>query len=333
MKIFQKPPAYDFIGKRLMYFALSAVLIGLSTFFLATKGINWGIDFTGGSVVRLDFEKNPVTLIELRSMLKESGYSSAIPQRISQGLAESNSFQIRVKTTESETADTAELFVTELIKIVGADRFTVESKEFVGPTVGRHLYKQAVFAVLFSMIAIVVYVAFRFSNPLWGVAGILALAHDVFCILGLIAATGKEFDLILVAALLTTAGYSINDSIVIFDRMREKLRVMRRETLSEVLNVSINETLSRTLITSMTTLFTALTLALLGGSVIHDFAVCLVVGVAIGTYSSIGICGSLVFQWTNRPALTAAAPRTEGGKSGQQPARKKGKRARRRRSA
>ncbi|MCH7740802.1 MAG: protein translocase subunit SecF [Chloroflexi bacterium] len=161
---------------------------------------------------------------------------------------------------------------------------------------------------------------------------VLALAHDVFVILGLIAALQMEFDLILVAAILTTAGYSINDSIVIFDRMREMLRTMRRETLAEVLNVSINGTLSRTIITSMTTFFTVFTLMMIGGTVIHDFAVCLVLGIIVGTYSSVGICGSLVYQWTHRPVVPSTAEGAQK-KATPQGDRPRGKRARRRRSA
>ena len=330
MKIFKETPSFDFIGRRKMYFAFSAILIAASAFTLVTKGINWGIDFTGGSVVQVSFTQS-TTLEELRSMLKASGYKDAIPQRFTG----TDSFQIRIKTMESETADTADLFVKEFQAEVGADKFIVDKKEFVGPTVGRHLYKQAVFAVLFSMIAIVGYVAFRFSNPLWGIAGILALAHDVCVILGLISVLGMEFDLVLVAAVLTTAGYSINDSIVIFDRMREKLRTMRRETLAEVLNVSVNETLSRTLITSLTTFFTVLTLALIGGTVIHDFAISLVVGVVIGTYSSVGLCGSLVYAWTNRPKMSVSASASSSDKKPNAGAgeRQKGKRARRRKNA
>jgi preprotein translocase subunit SecF len=328
MKIFKETPNFDFIGKRLAFFAVSTILLGVGIASLATRGINWGIDFTGGSVVQIHFAE-PTTLPELRGMLADAGYSEAIPQRFTG----TDTFAIRIKTTASETADTADEFLAKFEKAVGGKAFEVDSKEFVGPTVGRHLYKQALFAVVFSMIAIVGYVAFRFSNPLWGVAGILALAHDITIALGVVSILGIELDLVIVAALLTISGYSINDSIVIFDRMREKLRTMRRESLAEVLNASINETLSRTLITSLTTFFTVLTLALVGGTVIHDFATLMSLGVVIGTYSSVGVCAGLVFAWTTRPKSSASsAPQKQKGSS---PAgeRQKGKRARRRRNA
>jgi len=328
MQIFKETPDIDFIGKRFHFFLLSGLLVAASVVSLAMRGLNWGIDFTGGSVVQVSFS-SPTTLPQLRGMLKTAGYGEAIPQRFTG----TDSFQIRIKTAGTETAETADAFIEKLKGVVGGKTFEVDSKEFVGPTVGRHLYKQALFAVVFSMIAIVGYVAFRFSNPLWGIAGILALAHDILAGLGLISMLGMELDLVLVAALLTLSGYSINDSIVIFDRMREKLRTMRRESLAEVLNASVNETLSRTLITSLTTFFTVLTLALVGGTVIHDFATVMSFGIVVGTYSSIGLCAGLVFAWTTRrklpPQTASSVPKAQGGVE----ERARGKRARRRRGA
>lgn len=328
MQIFNETPNIDFIGKRFSFFILSALLLAASAGSLATRGINWGIDFTGGSMVQVTFS-TPTTLTELRGMLSSSGYADASPQQFSG----TDTFQIRIKTMGAETADTADAFVEKLKGAAGGKSFEVDSKNFVGPTVGRHLYKQALFAVLFSMIAIVGYVAFRFSNPLWGLAGILALAHDILAALGVISILQMELDLVLVAALLTLSGYSINDSIVIFDRMREKMRTMRRESLAEVLNMSINETLSRTLITSLTTFFTVLTLALVGGTVIHDFATVMSFGIVIGTYSSVGVCAGLVYAWSTRRKLPPESASASQGKPAQEGERVRGKRARRRRGA
>ncbi|MFH1724155.1 MAG: protein translocase subunit SecF [Elusimicrobiota bacterium] len=311
MKIFKKTPTIEFVDKRALYFAFSGVLLAASLALIVTRGLNFGIDFTGGSLVQITFEQ-PVELAELREMTTRAGYPDAIPQHFSG----TDSFAIRVKSQggADESADTAEKFLGALEKADPGRPFTVDQKEFVGPTVGRHLYKQALFAVVFSLLGIVGYVAFRFSNPLWGFAGVFALAHDVLATLGLFAALQLEVDLVLVAAVLTIAGYSINDSIVVFDRLREKMRVMRRESFDTVANTSINETLSRTLITSMTTLFTVVVLQLLGGTVIHDFAVTLTFGIVVGTYSSIAIAVPVVCQWeasrTRRveKGRTAAAP-------------------------
>jgi preprotein translocase subunit SecF len=291
MELFKEKPKFDFIGKRTVAFAFSGILIATSLGIIVTRGLNWGIDFTGGSMVQVTFA-SPVTLPQVRDSLSSAGYGDAVPQHF----VGSNSYAIRTKGS-SENADKDVDTLVDKFKAAAPTTFTVDRREYVGPTIGRHLYKQAVFAVVFSLLGIVAYVAFRFSNPLWGLAGILALAHDVTVTLGLFALLQLELNLILVAAILTIAGYSINDSIVIFDRLREKLRVMRRESLAEVLNVGINETLSRTMITSATTFFTAVALFILGGSVIHDFALTLCVGVLVGTYSSIGLATPIVYVW------------------------------------
>ncbi|MFH2204670.1 MAG: protein translocase subunit SecF [Elusimicrobiota bacterium] len=327
MRIFNEKPDFDFVGNRFKFFALSGLLLGVSVVSLATRGLNWGIDFTGGSIVQLTFEK-PQELQGLRSDVMKAGYSDAIIQQFTG----SNAFSIRLKGEMQQSAETIEQFLTDLREVRPSEKFVVDQKEFVGPTVGRHLYKQALFAVVFSMLGIVAYVAFRFSNPLWGFAGILALGHDVLFALGLSSVLQLEVDLILVAAVLTIAGYSINDSIVIFDRLREKMRGMRRCAMSEILNTGINETLSRTLITSLTTFFTVLTLVVIGGSVIHDFALILCAGVLVGTYSSVAIAAPSVYQWeqyrTRKPgAGPQAAPsgpsaKSDGGRKGRRERRK-----------
>jgi len=325
MEIFKEKPSFDFVGKRVVFFPLSAVLVAVSFGLLFTRGLNYGIDFTGGSVVQVTFEK-PLELMDLRATLAKAGYADAIPQHFTG----TNSFSVRIKARGEESADTAEQFLAALKQAAPSRSFTEDQKEFVGPTVGRHLYKQALFAIVFSILGIVGYVAFRFSNPLWGLAGVLALAHDVVATLGLFSALQLEIDLVMVAAVLTIAGYSINDSIVIFDRLREKMRVMRRETFAEVANASINETLSRTLVTSGTTLIAVVVLFLIGGTVIHDFATALTFGVVVGTYSSIAIAIPVVFQWeASRPAnRPKPAPQPSGDKDSR-PSRRKGGRRRR----
>ncbi|MFH1726068.1 MAG: protein translocase subunit SecF [Elusimicrobiota bacterium] len=295
MRIFKETPTFDFIGKRAVWFVMSGVMLAASISVLLTRGLNYGIEFTGGIFVQITYE-SPQTLANLRGDLRKAGFEGALTQHFTG----SNSFAIRIKGADDESAGV----VDELIAALGAASpgmtFEVDRKEYVGPTVGRHLYRRALFAIVFSLLGIVCYVAFRFSNPLWGIAGVAALAHDVLAALGLFAALQMELDLVLVAALLTIAGYSINDSIVIFDRMREKMRVLSREPLHAVLNDSINGTISRTIITSMTTLFAVIVLLLVGGTVIHDFALTLTFGVIVGTYSSMAIAAPLVYHWEKR---------------------------------
>lgn len=292
MQIFQETPKFDFISKRLVYFAVSTVVLGASLAALLTRGLNYGIDFTGGSVVQLTYEA-PLELADLRKDLGAAGFADASPQHFTG----TNSFSIRIKGRADQSADTAEQFIKAMRAANQGRKFVVDQREYVGPTVGRHLYKRAMFAIVFSLLGIVIYVAFRFANPLWGLAGVAALAHDVIATLGLFSILGMEVDLVLVAAVLTIAGYSINDSIVVFDRMREKLRMLRSDSLGKIINVSINETLSRTLITSLTTFTAVIILFLIGGTVIHDFALTVTFGVLIGTYSSIAIAAPIVFQW------------------------------------
>lgn len=316
MEIFPARPDFDFIGKRFACFTASGVLAAAALGLLAVRGLNYGIDFTGGTVVQITYEA-PQTLAALRSELSAVGFPQAIPQQFT----DSDTFSIRLKSEEGESSQTVEDLVSRLQESAAAKKFVVDQKEYVGPTVGRHLYKQAMFAVLFSLLGIVGYVAFRFSNPLWGVAGVIALAHDVVIMLGIFSLLRTEIDLVMVAAVLTLAGYSINDTIVIFDRMRENMRILRRESLDRVINLSVNETLSRTLITSVTTFVVVLTLFLLGGAVIHDFAMTLSVGILIGTYSSIGVAAPLVYQWElwqrgGTPAPAAAGGQAAGGQKG-----------------
>lgn len=328
MKIFRKTPDFDFIGFRTKAFLISGLLLGASAAVLATKGLNWGIDFTGGSVVQITYDE-PQELPTLRSELARAGFGDAIPQHFTG----TQTFAIRIKGVPENASAEGNKLIEALRTAAPGKAFRVDQRDFVGPTVGAHLYKQAIFAIVFSLLGIVGYVAFRFANPLWGLAGIVALAHDVFVTLGLFSVLGIELNLVLVAGILTVAGYSINDSIVIFDRMREKMRLMRRDPLKSVINLAVNETLSRTLITSLTTFFTAATLFVLGGPVIHDFALTLAFGVLIGTYSSVAIAAPVVFHWAKsetqavpaepRPGPQAESFRPSEGGGGRRERRKR----------
>jgi preprotein translocase subunit SecF len=185
------------------------------------------------------------------------------------------------------------------------------NKEFVGPSVGRYLFQRALLAICLSLAGIIIYLGFKFKDLIWGVAGIVALFHDVLATYGLFSLLGYEIDLLIISAILTIGGYSIHDTIIIFDRMREKLKIMRREPLGQVMNESMNETLSRTVITSGTVLVVVIILFFFGGKVIHHFAMAMVYGTIIGTYSSIAVAAPLVFEWNRRlsgPQRPPSAP-------------------------
>ncbi len=296
---------FDFVGTRWKMFAFSGVLLGGTAVSLATKGLVYGIDFIGGTALQITFAQ-PVDLARLRDAVESAG----VPDASIQSFRGTNTFSIRLKADAERSAADIERTVAGIQQGVGDNKLRVESQEYVGPAVGKHLFRQAMWAVILSMAGIVAYVAFRFANPIWGIAGVIALAHDVFATVGLFSIFGSEVDLLIVSALLTIAGYSINDTIVIFDRMREKMRLMRHEPLELVINQSINETLSRTLITNGLVFIVVTILFLLGGKVIHNFAMAMVFGSVIGTYSTIAIAAPMVFEWYARAqrGRAAAAP-------------------------
>ena len=292
MELFQGKFHFDFMGRRFFFYGGSALLILASLVSFAVKGLNYGIDFTGGTVVQVAYEK-PQDIRDIRRTVAALGHPDAVIQQFTG----SNAFTIRLKSDEKTDASSIETFLASLQEVSKDDPFKVEQKEFVGPAVGKHLFRQAVFAIVFSLMGIIVYVAFRFSNPVWGCAGVLALAHDVTVAFGLTSILGLEVNLVLVAAVLTLAGYSINDTIVIFDRMREKMRVLRRDPLDLVINQSLNETFSRTIITALTVFITVFVLLLFGGPVIRDFALIMTVGTVIGVYSTVGVAAPIIYDW------------------------------------
>ncbi|MBI5624853.1 MAG: protein translocase subunit SecF [Elusimicrobia bacterium] len=295
--------AIDFVGNRWKLFLFSGILMGGSIVSLATKGLIFGIDFTGGTVVQVTFEK-PMALGDLRKAVEESGISDASLQ----SFPKTNTFSIRLKTGEDASAVDIERHVAGIRKALGDSKFRVDSQEFVGPAVGKHLFRQALWAIVLSLLGIIVYIAFRFENPIWGVAGVIAIGHDVLATVGLFSITGSEVDLLIVSALLTIAGYSINDTIVIFDRMRELMKLYRHDPLDTVINRAVNETLSRTIITNGTVFTVVSILFLFGGKVIHNFAMAMVFGACVGTYSTIAIASPMVFEWYNRTRRPGQAP-------------------------
>ena len=285
-------PRIEWTRNRHRFFAFSALVLAASVGSLATRGLNYGIDFTGGTLLEVSYA-SPKPITVLRADLERAGH----PDAEIQAFAGTGSYAIRLKGDETLDAQSVEHIVTTLQASDPANALRVDRKEYVGPAVGAHLKRQAVLAIGFAIAAIIMYVAFRFANPLWGAAGIVALVHDVLATLGLLSLTQIEVDIVVMAAILTIAGYSINDTIVIFDRMRERLRIPKNtEPLDASINASINETLSRTLLTNGTVLAVVLMLFFFGGQVIHDFAFVMIAGGLVGTYSTVAIATPLIYE-------------------------------------
>ena len=281
----------DFIGKRYIFFGVSAVLfLVVLASLIARGGPNYSIDFTGGILVQVAFNQ-PVALDDVRSSLIAGGIEKLELQ------SSRNAVIIRAKKQDINQDEFSNKVMGLLKAKFPNNPIVVERTEYVGPTVGKHLATQAFNALVFSFLGIIIYVAFRFHSSIWGASGVFGIMHDVFVVFGLFALFNKEINLTSIAAFLTIAGYSINDTIVVFDRLRENLRYLAKEDYATVINRTINQTLSRTVITSLTVFLVALALFFMGGEVIHDFAFAMLLGVVIGTYSSIYVCTPLVFEW------------------------------------
>lgn len=294
MMVLIKKTNIDFISRRFVFFGLSAVMIFAGAVSMSVKGLNLGLDFTGGTLLQVRFDQK-VTTAEVRAAMSKAGLETSI-----QSFTDRNAYQIKIKGTQEKVNEMSDKIMAGFTASFPGNAFTEEKRDYVGPVVGRDLAKKALFAFILSLFGIIVYVAFRFANPVWGAAGVLALLHDVFVAAGALSITNREIDLVIVAALLTIAGYSINDTIVIFDRMRENIRIFPKMPLGKLTNTSINETLSRTLITNFTVLAVVAIMFLFGGEVINNFAFTMLVGSICGTYSTIAIATPLVYQWENK---------------------------------
>jgi len=285
MEFFSKKTNIDFMGKRKLAIMLSLALIMASLGSLATQGLNFGIDFTGGTLIEAGYP-DAAGLGSVRDVLREAGYGDAQVQHF----GTSRDVLIRV----APRADRASAQISEeiLAALKNADA-AVEMRrvEFVGPQVGEELTEQGGLAMLYALIGILIYVAVRFEYR-FSVGAVAALVHDVIITLGVFSVARIEFDLTVLAALLAVIGYSLNDTIVVFDRVRENFRKMRKGSPEQIMNASINETLSRTLMTGVTTLLVLIALFLLGGEVIYAFALALIIGIFVGTYSSIYVAGA-----------------------------------------
>ena len=272
---------FDFMSLRKPALVLSSVLLLVSVFSLFTMKLNVGIDFTGGSIIEVGYPQ-AVELEPIRNALEAQGFGDAIVQHFG------SASEVLIRLVPDEEKDKAELS-SQIIGLLEASSETdidVRRVDFVGPQVGEELTEDGGLAVLYALIAILVYVAFRFEYR-FSLGAVAALVHDVVITLGVFSVLQLDFDLSVLAAILAVIGYSLNDTIVVFDRVRENFRKIRKKTSIEVVNTSINQTISRTLMTSLTTLLVLLSLSFLGGEVIHAFATALIIGVVVGTYSSI----------------------------------------------
>lgn len=284
----------DFVGRRRLFFVISAVLVLVSIASLLFIGVRWGVDFTGGSRFQVHFEK-PVKLEAMRAALAAGGVARATIQQ-----DQSGDFILRVGAAGGDKEqEVVRQRVEEQLRAAFADNPPDISVDAVGPQVSRELKSRVLLAVGLGILAILIYVSFRFDLR-FGTGAVLSLIHDALIAVGLVVLFHREVTITLVAALLTVIGYSVNDSIVVSDRIREDIRKMRRESFDSVVNRAINETLSRTVITSLTVLLVTLSLLIFGAASIRDFAFVMTVGTVIGTYSSVGIVANFVVEWERR---------------------------------
>ena len=292
MEIFSRPTDINFMGKMRAAIIFSGILILTGLVSIGIKGgLKFGIDFSGGTLIQLQFKTTP-NIDDIRDGLKSINLGESTIQEF----GSKNDILIRIQRSEEKLEEVGHQVKESLKGKFNLDDITVERVEMVGPKVGRDLREKALLSILYAIIGIVIYISWRFEFQ-YAIAAIIALIHDVLITMGAFSITDKEFTLVIVAAFLTIIGYSLNDTIVIFDRIRENMRRRGKTPLIDLVNSSINQTLSRTLLTSGTTLLVVLALFFFGGAIIHDFSFALLVGIIIGTYSSIFIASVFLIYW------------------------------------
>ncbi len=291
MEFIKPGTSFDFIGRRWIAISASTVLIVIGLLTAGIRGLNYGIDFAGGTLVELRMPRD-VDIEDVRRELRGIGMGDSTIQHY----GSKDEILIRMMRSPKGIEGLQGEIIKALEVVYGQGKIELRRTEVVGPQVGAALRKQAALAMAYALIGILIYITIRFEFR-FAVAAILALVHDVLITLGAFAVTNKELSLPVIAAFLTIVGYSLNDTIVVFDRIRENLKLFRRESYEAVFNRSINETLSRTILTSLTTMLVVLALFFLGGEVIHDFAFALLVGIVVGTYSSIFVASPILVFW------------------------------------
>jgi preprotein translocase subunit SecF len=312
MEFFKRTTHIDFIGKRRFFLALSAVSSIAVVVLLVVRGFNFGLDFTGGTLVELSYA-NPVETAAVRGRLTSAGMADAVVQHF----GTSRDVIVRLPLREQKASLEVSGRIVEVLREAEGEKLLqsrpgeaqrcvrgdkeascavqVRRVEFVGPQVGRELAEKGGLALLYTLIAILIYVMFRFEWR-FAVGAIIATAHDVLLVLGFFSLTQMEFSLSVLAAVLAVLGYSLNDTIVVYDRIRENYRRMRKESNEEIMNAAVNQTLSRTIMTSGTTMLTVAALFVFGGEIIHGFSVALLVGIVVGTYSSVYVATPAVLM-------------------------------------
>ena len=294
----------DFVGKRklAMIFSWVLILIGMGT--LVVRGPNYGIDFAGGTLVQVKFEK-ATSAGDIKDALKGVDLGSVIVQQF--GDQTNNEFLIKTQSSSAELEGLSQKIKTALEKVYGSGKVDLRRAEMVGPQVGKDLRQKGLMALLWAMIGTLIYITWRFEFR-FGVGAVIATVHDVLITLGAFAVFNREIDLTVIAAFLAIMGYSLNDTIIVCDRIRENMGKHAKDGLAAIINRSVNETLSRTLLTSGTTLLVILSLFIFGGGVIHSFAFAMLVGVLIGTYSSIFVASPVILFWEDRKGRRSETP-------------------------
>lgn len=312
MQIFQFTSAINFMRLKWLAVGLSALLMVASVVGFASRGINWGLDFTGGTVIELGFSQ-AADLADIRRTLSKAGFSDAVVQLF----GTSRDVLVRIPLRDDMAQAAVGETVVSVLNTAAEQQITLRRAEFVGPSVGEELKQDGGMAMLVALLGILLYVAMRFEWRL-SVGAVAALIHDVILTLGLFSWLQIEFDLTVLAAILALIGYSINDTIVVFDRIRESFRKLRDTPAADVINFAITSTLNRTVITSLTTVLVLIVLFYMGGALIHGFATALLFGIAVGTYSSVYVASSIaeILGISREDMLPPPPPPTEGEPGG-----------------
>lgn len=290
MQIFKKVSTFDFMGKRRLALFMSGTLIIISLISIFTRGLSFGIDFTGGTLVEIGY-KSAVEPSAVRSVLQQAGFEDAVVQ--SYGTA--RDMLVRLAPRKDVSSAQISNQVLDALYKAYPDQVELRRVEFVGPQVGGELTEDGGLAMIYALAGILIYVALRFEKR-FAFGAVMALIHDVIITIGFFSVLQIEFDLTVLAAVLAVIGYSLNDTIVVYDRIRENFRRMRKADNVSIMNAAINQTLSRTIITSLTTLLVLIALFLFGGEIIHGFSTALIVGIVVGTYSSIYVASAAVLM-------------------------------------
>ena len=290
MELFKSDSHYDFMAKRRLAVIFSLTLIAIALVSLAIRWLNLGIDFTGGTLVEVGYDQ-PVELAHVREALAADGFGDAMVQHF----GTSRDVLLRLPPREDIESSKLSDQAFAALQTASSGKVDLRRVEFVGPQVGEELVEDGGLAMIYTLVGILIYVALRFEYR-FSVGAVIALVHDVIITLGFFSVFRVEFDLPVLAAVLAVIGYSLNDTIVVYDRIRENFRKMRKGTTIDIVNTSLNQTLSRTIVTSSTTLVVVLTLFLLGGEIIHGFALALIIGIGIGTYSSIYVASTVAIM-------------------------------------